>query len=394
MRPRRLDGWPSSRTAGLLASALVSAVALLLFFGKDGFALCSGHDPAVECMRTQNLEEGQEVISWARQSGGVVRLRIGKACDTCIRGAVTSEDIPEGGLVAKIPLSLSVGLGDDGTQARAYNLVKRMHLDPEFNKTYGPYIRNWAPAHKILAPEFYTPQLIEMLQSPPLEAAIRHRQEMAREWYYGLSPLPPLNFAIAPATVSLEQYSWVVSLLSTRVFGLEIEGAWGMYLLPVMDMVNNADPEAANAHWKWDDDNVYMQATRDLKAGEQLAWSYKGTVIHRNDMSIFFYGFVQDKKPQLLCAQDRADFNESTPFRSTPPNDDMGDLTPDAARKEVSRLQGVLESLPTTLEEDQALLKELPDGDERWRERTILRYRVFRKQAIAERIAALSSAPL
>ena len=56
----------------------------------------------------------------------------------------------------------------------------------------------------------------------------------------------------------------------------------------------------------------------------QLAWSYKGQVIHRNDMSLILYGFVQDKQPQLLCAQDRADFNESTPFRSTPPNDDMG----------------------------------------------------------------------
>jgi hypothetical protein len=43
-----------------------------------------------------------------------------------------------------------------------------MHLEPEFNKTYGPYIRNWAPAHKILAPESYTPQMIEMLQSPLL----------------------------------------------------------------------------------------------------------------------------------------------------------------------------------------------------------------------------------
>jgi hypothetical protein len=42
------------------------------------------------------------------------------------------------------------------------------------------------------------------------------------------------------------------------------------YLLPVMDMVNNADPEAVNAQWKWDEDNVYMQATRDLKAGEQV----------------------------------------------------------------------------------------------------------------------------
>jgi hypothetical protein len=97
----------------------------------------------------------------------------------------------------------------------------------------------------------------------------------------------------------------------------------------------------------------------------------------------------------------------------------------------MSRLQGVLTSLPTTLEEDQALLKvrcllgcsvwaeigsalqchvpplhpilhaalpwprqELPDGDEHWRERTILHYRVLRKQAITERIAALSNAPL
>jgi hypothetical protein len=41
-------------------------------------------------------------------------------------------------------------------------------------------------------------------------------------------------------------------------------------------------------------------------------------------MSLFLYGFVQDKDPQLLCAQDRAAFNASEPFNPTPANDDMG----------------------------------------------------------------------
>merc|ERR1711965_247829 len=50
----------------------------------------------------------------------------------------------------------------------------------------------------------------------------------------------------------------------------------GNTLLPIADLMNNADAAERNAHWSCDDESgtMSLKALRDVPAGHELTWSF------------------------------------------------------------------------------------------------------------------------
>lgn len=129
-----------------------------------------------------------------------------------------------------------------------------------------------------------------------------------------------------------------------------------------------------------------LRALRPIKKGEEVRFNYQPGVNHRPDMSLLVYGFFQKRKGNpLLCAVDLPTFTMAEQYAPTPESDDAfyGPEGRFNTEKELKRLQGLLSSTPTTLKQDEVLLKgKFTD----WRDKLLVEFRVERKKALAEAI--------
>lgn len=182
----------------------------------------------------------------------------------------------------------------------AHGLIRRFKSDSEFNKTYSLLWSTQPKPGEILTSETFTDKLLTMLQLPELARILKLQRNVAEDVYYGryhwynYDPLPEV--LTGDAAVSLDEFLYVTSVVSTRDFALTpVEGKEGeadqsptYMLLPVADMVNHEDVPAASRS-----DNathVLMHAVRDIKAGEAVTNNYQPNVIYRNDMALYIYG--------------------------------------------------------------------------------------------------------
>ncbi|GAB4821250.1 hypothetical protein N2152v2_008296 [Parachlorella kessleri] len=277
------------------------------------------------------------------------------------------------------------------TQGTAYELLVRLHTEPGFNKTKKPWWDTLPTPDQVLCTELLSEQDLDVLQSSWLTRHAANMRQLADDFYNGRSGRgKPLNDVIAPASVSFETFLYVSALVTTRTFyfyhDVGGERIAKEYFLPALDMLNHPFEGPGNAWRENDDDWVYERATQPIKEGEQITHAYHVGLTHRPDMSFAVYGFVQKNDPPLLCAQDLPGFTWQRAFDDTPATDtEIDPQGHEAVREEVQRLKEILDGLPTTLEEDEKLLKKASN----WKRRTMLELRVERKKALRHRIKHL-----
>ncbi len=112
-----------------------------------------------------------------------VDLEIGRECPTCVRGALAGRDFSEGDIIARVPVNSSVRFQKTRGYAPeyAYEFLSRMHLDPEFNRTFGPVLAAMAPPEDVFTPEMFSDSHIKLLQSPEL---VSGAASIGRKWSF------------------------------------------------------------------------------------------------------------------------------------------------------------------------------------------------------------------
>lgn len=122
---------------------------------------------------------------------------------------------------------------------------------------------------------------------------------------------------------------------------------------------------------------------------------------HRNDIMLQTYGYVHPpsatSNPLLLPAVDLPTYDPLTPFTPTPGSDDefYGPEGSHVTVEEIERLKTLLKEMPTSAEEDAALLVAYEKGGSGegkirdWREKNIVDFRLQRKLALKRAIAKI-----
>lgn len=132
-----------------------------------------------------------------------------------------------------------------------------------------------------------------------------------------------------------------------------------------------------------------MTSLRDIKKGEAVTNNYQPDVLHRNDMSFYIYGFIEEANFERLCAIDLPTYNPEQPFGQTKANDGSfyGPQGRFNTRPELARLEALLGEMKTSVEEDEAILK---GGKlKTWQDETIVRFRMGRKKALQRAVATV-----
>lgn len=95
-------------------------------------------------------------------------LQVGRPCAACPRGALASKPLLGGDVVARVPINSTIPLhGDSGIES-GMELLGKMHGDPVFNVTFGPWLAALPGPDDLLVPLLYTAGHIDMLQSSEL----------------------------------------------------------------------------------------------------------------------------------------------------------------------------------------------------------------------------------
>jgi len=155
-------------------------------------------------------------------------------------------------------------------------------------------------------------------------------------------------------------------------------------MLPLMDMINHKYGNSSNLSGLLFNDTHFNQfATRDIKLGEELFWNYSPDAGHRVDIMFSTYGYTMRQNPPLLCAIDLPDYEQQKIAGSYPPNDD-GYYGPNGAYNSIEeylRLQKLLKSMPTSIEDDEQILATIKA--ENWQDVEIIKFRLARKRALS-----------
>lgn len=162
-------------------------------------------------------------------------------------------------------------------------------------------------------------------------------------------------------------------------------------MAPVLDMLNHdEDPNTQRKQVQEEGGRevVHVVALRGVKKGEEIRHTYQWRVIHRNDMALLIYGFINPTEPPLLAAIDLPSYSAENPYMPTDEDDSeyahSGRLFD---RQELARLTHIWSALPTTEAADVALMRSGNVTD--WREHMLLEFRIKRKQALRNTIHQL-----
>lgn len=285
----------------------------------------------------------------------------------------------------------------------ARDVVYRMHRDPSFNTTFAAYIRSLPTPDELFTPELWTKKHLSMLQNPELEALAEYVIGGTEDVYHGSfteAVYEPMSQLMGNDTVvSLGEFKYVSALLSSRYFGIGMEeydehGAEKVayVLAPAVDLVNHANSDAPdlNAYHTVYQGTLKLRALRPIAKGEEIRIDYQPGVVHRNDMSLLVYGFVQERDPPLMCSIDLPTYDSDEPYAQTPATDAdfYGPGGEWNTEEEYVRLEVLLKGAETTEDEDRVLLESGAVSD--WRERMLVRFRMMRKEAIRRSMNAIA----
>jgi hypothetical protein len=351
---------------------------------------------------------------------------IGRACPTCLRGAIATRDIKANEVLLSIPIKLGIPLPRLGWHGfageYASELIRLFKLDADYAARHQLHWSTQPPPGDMLTPELFTDAQLEALQTPRLAELLRYQRSVCEETYRGnlsWATFDPISEMLKDVGgMTLDEFKHWASIVGTRDFGLthaahahadprdahsmstmkvlnpEVKAEelpkTAMFLLPVADMVNHQDN--ANAERYDNGSHIMMKAKVDIKAGEAVTNNYQPNVLHRNDMSLYIYGFVQSENDLNVLSIDLPTWNRERAFDATNPDDStfygpQGQFNTPA---ELERLTTLLDGMPTTQEEDEALLAR--GGFASWQDETIVRFRLGRKKALTNAIRLIKEA--
>jgi hypothetical protein len=268
-----------------------------------------------------------------------------------------------------------------------------MHVDRKFNETHGLWIATQPGPDNVFGPETWTTSQASALQSPWLEDFSKVMKELAALHFNGQYLEDdrdrfqiPLNEAISPDHVSLDQFMYMTALVQSRFFEFDKRDSYRLWLFPAIDLFNDCYYPFCNAANDNDQDFVYIYAVKDIKKGEEITMAYTSHS-HRPDMSLAKYGFVMNTNPPLLAGQDMPDFDPEDPFVYFELEDTYPTLDQEV-EEEIERCQRILDGLPTTLDEDMELQTNGTIFTD-WKDLEIIKFRIARKKALRYRIEKL-----
>jgi hypothetical protein len=191
-----------------------------------------------------------------------------------------------------------------------------------------------------------------------------------------------LSAATRVEHITLDTFAYVNAIVRSRSFSLkDSDGNIASYLFPVMDMMNHAYGPRANVRTPENNGtHILQRALTTIKAGEEYRWDYNPGSCHRNDNTLVTYGFIMTQEPPMLCSFDLPDYQINT---TTYPENDGYYYGPKGAYNTVEermRLNHLLKSAPTTLEDDKKLLSS--KAPQSYKAETLLKFRIARKIAL------------
>lgn len=329
-----------------------------------------------------------DVIAAIEQQGGQVHFTIGKTCSSCERGALASHAFASGEVIARLPAGSTLAVGPGSLSEEAIKLLTRIHTEPEVNQTFAAFLSSMPGLDDMLAPSSLAPADLSALQMPEFERLVAEQQREVAAAFSKQAQVPPW--------LTLQQLHHMTALLRTRSFGSLLGSR---RLVPAIDMLNHGEePNTAidDAGGK----AVLLKAVRPIAQGEELFVRYKTGILHRDDASLFLYGFIpQEQSLPLLCALDLPTYTAALPWRSTDANDERyvpsvaGGWLPDLQLlTEYGRLAGLLSSQPTTEQQDEQLLAASGQLPSSWKLTEMVRFRLRRKRALRHALELMEAA--
>lgn len=97
-----------------------------------------------------------------------VNFKIGRACEQCPRGALAARAFAKGDVVASLPGSAALELGDGSTAEQAYRLLERLEHDEAFSKAWAPFVASLPQPDEIFGPEMFSDAHLAELQTSEL----------------------------------------------------------------------------------------------------------------------------------------------------------------------------------------------------------------------------------
>ena len=192
-----------------------------------------------------------ELIKWVKmQKGAEVYVRVGKECETCMRGLIAEDDVQPAGLLLRLPPAAQIrlaALNHTGFAAEyARELVVRMHVNATFNTTYAAYLKTLPLPSAVFSPEIWSEHHEKMLQTPYLEILAGYSRRSTEQIYRGEYPeysYPPLAEELGnkSAAVDLQTFKYMSAVVGSRYFGVPQDKTNENVnvLAPLLDMVSS-----------------------------------------------------------------------------------------------------------------------------------------------------------
>ncbi|KAK9906816.1 hypothetical protein WJX75_008486 [Coccomyxa subellipsoidea] len=340
------------------------------------------------------LTQQLTLLEWIESKGGHAHLSVGPVNAAGLRGTLATRDIAEGETFVYIPKELIVEFGapaHNKPPENAARLLARQRKDPAWHAAFLPYWRSLpAPGSSaIFCKEVFTEHHIALLQDAEMAGVVREEVGVAKQvfngsskwWQRWLGQAPPVSLQGILSEGTAHNISWEEFAHTTcyvGAYGFGCRGVWGsrqVCMVPLLDMINHASPETANAIVHQDEGNgsYGCTATQAIKAGEEVTQTYSAAAL-RSDYTLLHYGFALDLERPLLAGLDHIAGFEY-------PDDDLYLQHQSLmSHDEVARLNSILASFPTSEAADLQLLhgsSALHDG-----ERQVLQFRIQRKRAL------------
>ncbi|CAL5225405.1 g8216 [Coccomyxa viridis] len=288
-------------------------------------------------------------------------------------------------------LAVTLGPGMVTPEENTVSLLRQQRDNPEWNASLIPYWESLPGFGGILTKENMPTDALHLLQDPVLAgtSSIIVHGAYTRNVFYGGKAALVESFVDEFPGVTLEHFQHLTSIVASYAFTFPNEdGVPTRMLLPLLDMLNHGNEGTANVQIiEADNGDIYAYTLRDVEAGEELTHTYTAA-IRRNDQALFHYGFIQEYEPPALVEQDLPDGNLYDMSSYSEEDYDLGGRL--VTRQELQRLQGILDSFPTTMAQDAAILQEEKPWWQFWGkegprndlERMFIQYRIMRKQAL------------
>ncbi|BDA46500.1 hypothetical protein COCOBI_08-5940 [Coccomyxa sp. Obi] len=349
---------------------------------------------------TLPLTRQNELIDWIESKGGWAHLSVGPVNEDGLRGTLATRDIAEGDTLAYIPKELLVQYGaprDNRPRDNAARLLGQQRKNPDWHAAFLPYWRSLpalgSPA--LFCKELFTERHMALLQDPGMEGVVREEIALAVDIYNGTSTwwqrllglAPPVSMHLslpegAAHNVTWEEFAYTTCLVGAYAFACTggMLGGGQVCMVPLLDMVNHAHPDTANAVVHQDDRNGSFGCTaiKNITAGQEVTHTYS-TAALRSDYSLLHYGFVLDMERPLLAGNDHISGFDQPDDLLYSQHETL------LSEEEAQRLNDILKSFPTTEEEDLQLLQKSSDSLD-GREREIIKFRIQRKRALRQMV--------